>query len=380
MVGQGSAGSGLGNSLGAALSRWLGSGDYTVAENSIVQKTMKGSASIPAMHRTDQTIVVRHREFIQSISSSTNYAVRADLRLNPGLSQTFPWLSAIAANFQEYKIKGLVFHYVPTSGMATGSNTALGSVMIQTAYRATDSTPGTKYELLNEFWSNECMPSEAMVHPLECKTSESVLSSRYIRDGATTDDLMFYDYGRTTVAVQGQQTSGQIVGDLWVTYEVELKKPRLFATLGRAVRSLRASTTTATVLRPYNGMVITDNSFVGDFTLSSLADNTFRLNIPAGNAGSYIWTTILVGTTLTSSGVPVAAGTNTTVMLNEAEGVAGPTLATSGIRSVLTVGFFIGDPTTGSSIEVTGVTHTAVALSGVYAYVTASDRDYTTVL
>ena len=160
MVGHPAAGASVGNSLGASLSRWLGSGDYTVKENSILTQTMRGSASVPSMHRTDQTIVVRHREFIGVISGATAFQIRYELPLNPGLSSTFPWLSQIAANYQEYRFKGIVFHYIPTSGMVTGANPALGSVMMQTVYRANDEEPTSKYELLNEYWSNESMPCD----------------------------------------------------------------------------------------------------------------------------------------------------------------------------------------------------------------------------
>ena len=38
-----------------------------------------------------------------------------------------------------------------------------------------------------------------------------------------------YDLGVTHVAVSGQQANDVVLGDLWVTYEVELKKPILYS-------------------------------------------------------------------------------------------------------------------------------------------------------
>ena len=222
------AGSGVGTSLGAALSKWLGSGDYTVGSNSIVQRAVKGSDSVPYMHNNGQTVVIRHKEFIGEISGSTSFVVRDSFILNPGNSRTFPWLSSIATGFQEYRFKGIVFHYVPSSGSAvSGTNAALGTVMMQTSCRANDAPPASKVELLNEFWSSEAIPSEPFCHPIECDPKENPFNVMYVRSGEIpgVDSQLLYDLGTTHVCVSGQQASNNVLGDLWVTYEVELKKP-----------------------------------------------------------------------------------------------------------------------------------------------------------
>lgn len=240
LIGMPSSGAAVGSGLGAALSRWLGSGDYQVSANSMVS-SMKASGSIPMMHKNDQTVVVRHKEFIGEIRSSINYAVRYSLELNPGVEQTFPWLSNIARNYQEYRFKGVIFHYVPTSGSAIAStNNALGSVMLQTSYRATDSAPDTKRELLNEYWSTETSPAETTCHPIECNPAENPFNVQYVRqtDIPAGDNLLLYDLGRTYVAVSGQQANDVVLGDLWVTYEVELKKPVLYSNVTNSLGNL----------------------------------------------------------------------------------------------------------------------------------------------
>lgn len=217
------AGATVGHGLGAALSRWLGMGDYSVHQNTIVQRA---SSSIPNMHKNDQTVVIRHREYIGPISGTSGFTVAYELPLNPGLQGSFPWLSGIAQNFQEYKIRGAVYHYVPTSGMAiSGTNSALGSVMMQTSYRATETAPASKTEMLNEYWANEVVPSDTMAHPIECDPKENPFAVHYVRSIAVPgSELLLYDMGKTFVATQGMQGTN-VVGDLWVTYEVELKKP-----------------------------------------------------------------------------------------------------------------------------------------------------------
>jgi len=134
----------------------------------------------------------------------------------------------LAANFQEYRFRGIVFHYVPSSGNAVSStNPALGTVMFQTSYRASDTAPTSKLELLNEYWASENVPNEPFCHPIECDPKENPFNIQYVRTGdvPTGDSRLMYDLGVTHVAVQGMQTTGNIVGDVWVTYEVELKKP-----------------------------------------------------------------------------------------------------------------------------------------------------------
>ncbi len=195
------------------------------------------------MHESGQSIIVRHREFLGEVVSSTSFTVQGSYKINPGLSATFPWLSRIATSYQQYAIKGMVFHYVPTSGSAIAStNNALGSVMLQTSYRVTDDAPTSKVELLNEYWSTEVVPSETTCHPIECDPKENPFSIHYVRSSLalpTDENALMYDLGVTHVCTSGQQTNGVVLGDLWVTYEIELKKPivasDVTSNIGRAV-------------------------------------------------------------------------------------------------------------------------------------------------
>jgi hypothetical protein len=168
-----------------------------------------------------------HKEFIGTITGSINFTLKKEIALNPGLAGSFPWLSRIADSFQEYEIKGMIFHYVPTSGNISATSPALGAVMMQTSYRASDIAPATKSELLNEYWSSEAVPCAAFSHAIECDPKENPFQVHYIRSTGvpTGDSKLLYDYGKTFVATQGMQADGVTVGDLWVTYDIELKKP-----------------------------------------------------------------------------------------------------------------------------------------------------------
>jgi hypothetical protein len=251
------AGGVIGNSLAGALSRWIGAGDYSINNNSIVQKSLKAASSIPLMHVDSQSIVVRHKEYLGEVKSSQGFAVQQSYPLNPGMSTTFPWLSGIAVKFQEYKIRGLVFHYIPTSGSAVSStNAALGSVMLQTSYRATDALPGSKVEILNEYCSNEVVPCDSMAHPIECDPKENPFNVQYVRSRSVPagETQLMYDLGITHLAVAGSQSATPVVlGDLWVTYEIELKKPILASNVTSDISSGNAVITTGLSAASYYG-------------------------------------------------------------------------------------------------------------------------------
>jgi len=229
VIGMPAYGAGAGKGLGAALSKWLGSGDYTVGTNSLVAKARNGT--IPAMHNAGQSVIVRHKEFLGDVYSGTGsptaFTVANSYALNPGLAASFPWLSSVAANYQEYTWKGLVYHFCSTSGNATGANTALGTVAIATNYRSTAPSYTSRLTMLNEFFASDAKPSEDFVHPIECDPNENPFNVQYVRSSAVPagEDPKTYDLGVTTIATQGMQTANENVGELWVTYEVELRKP-----------------------------------------------------------------------------------------------------------------------------------------------------------
>jgi len=290
MLGQSSAGSALGTGLGAAISRWLGAGDYTVQQNSVVQSSLRASNSIPMMHNTGQTITVRHKEFIATINGSSAFQVQRFFVIQPGDQNTFPWMSGVASKFQQYRIKGMVFHYVPTSGYAvSGANPAIGSVMMQTSYRANDNPPTSKVEMLNEYWASESSPAETFCHPIECSPQENPFSIHYVRNNAivANDSPLLYDLGVTYVATQGMQSSGNPVGDLWVTYEVELSKPIVASSvIDNTSSALLSSTTGITSTNPLGTLTLSASGQ----TLPITVTGGKTIQFPTGRLGDYMVT------------------------------------------------------------------------------------------
>jgi len=208
------------NGTGWLSSIW-GSGDY---------RTNFGT-TIPAFPAT--TTVITHREYLQDITSSANAgAFKIDsFSLNPGLQGSFPWLSAIANNYEEYEISGMVYEFKTTSGTSVAStNTALGSVILTTQYDPTKPVFTDKQEMENYEFSQSGAPFENILHAVEAKKSLSPVKLLYIRDGTlstTGNDLRWTDFGRFSIATVGMQGANVNLGELWVSYKILLRKPRL---------------------------------------------------------------------------------------------------------------------------------------------------------
>ncbi|APG76267.1 hypothetical protein 2 [Changjiang tombus-like virus 9] len=315
MIGQGAAGSAVGTGLGAAVSRWLGQGDYSVTSNSV----LRAATTVPSMHKNDQTVVVRHKEFVGELRGNQNFTVAYRYSLNPGIALTFPWLHSIAAQYSEYRIRGMVFHYVPTSGASVASsNTALGSVMFQTSYRASENPPGSKIEMMNEYWASEGRPCDEFCHPIECDPKENPFNVQYVRTGGLPagENLLMYDLGTTTVAVTGMQTTGTVLGDIWCTYEVELKKPKLTGLNTEATRSLYSNSSTG----------ITNANPLGSGPVLSTIDGVSavgsQITFPGNLDGKYVVVLTISGFTAAGGVTVMTSGPATLTSLAQAQGSA----------------------------------------------------------
>jgi len=156
--------------------------------------------------------------------------------------------------------------------------------MLQTSYRSTDAAPTNKVEMLNEYCSNEVVPSETMAHPIECDPKENPFNVLYVRTGdiPSGDTKMMYDLGLTHVAVSGQLAAGNVIGDLWVTYEVELKKPLIASNV---TSSSLAGSLDVTGTMTGNTLFSGTKTQFGTMTISSTG-NAFYL--PKGSVGTWL--------------------------------------------------------------------------------------------
>jgi len=224
MVGAPGIGAAIGKGGAALLANSIfGKGDYKIKRNSIVS----GGGGVPIFRNGGRTIVISRREYIGDLISSVGFSSRT-ITINPGLSEFSNWLSGIAPSFEQYVLHGMLVEFVPTCGDAISStNNAMGVVALATQYNVARDPFGDLIEMENTMYSNAGKPSERILHPIECEPSESTESVKYVRTGGlkANEDARFYDWGRVTIATAGMQAAGINIGQIWVTWEIELLKP-----------------------------------------------------------------------------------------------------------------------------------------------------------
>lgn len=220
----GVVGSGLGHLAQGLIKHITGFGDYSVRVNSLMGD---GFSPPELINLSKNSVCLRHREYIGDISASEAFSVQG-YDINPGMQATFPWLSGVANNFEEYMFTGMIFEFKTLSAdYTTASSAALGYVAMATQYNSLLPDFEDKVHLENYEFSNSAKPSETFVHPIECARGLNPVSQLYVRTGPVPQnaDQRLYDLGRFQIATGGNTGTG-ILGELWCTYEVCLYKPR----------------------------------------------------------------------------------------------------------------------------------------------------------
>lgn len=234
---------GIGENIGALIGKgaqhyfkaMTGFGDYKVHQNSLMPSA--STMDPPVMHNAkDNVTIIRHREYLGDIQDSNATFTRQSFPINPGLNSTFPWLSSIAGQFEQYEMRGLVFEFKSLSSDAvlnSAGSPGLGYVCMATEYNSHNPDFLSKRDMENHEFAVSNKPSISFLHPVECKKSLTTIPTQYVRQGALTnnEDILLYDLGKFQIAVGGMQGSGEgVAGELWVTYEIALLKPILTST------------------------------------------------------------------------------------------------------------------------------------------------------
>lgn len=236
-LGASKLGSKLGSSAGRAIAKVIGHGDYHVTNSNIRNTLIPPGDSPPQFSNvSNREVRIQHREYIQDVLSASGSTPtvfdtsNGPFPINPGETKTFPWLSSVAGNFECYRLNGMLFEFKTTSADALNStNTALGTVVMATSYNAANKTFLSKQQMENYEYAQSCKPSESMCHYIECAKSLNPLSELYVRIGdiPSGQSPQLYDVGYFNIATVGMQAANVNLGELWVTYDITLFKPKL---------------------------------------------------------------------------------------------------------------------------------------------------------
>lgn len=269
--GLGSAGAAIGSKLGDWASDkvegFFGRGGYENAHimssgtegnsNSTHNSLINHSQGTISMHSGDDetnSIHITHSEFIGDIKpSSSNFETQYFLALNPGLPQSFPWLSNIAQFYEEYEFVQLMFTI--KSMVTEGNSSAAGTVVIATQYNPMNAPFSTKQTMENYDYANSGKVTENLHHGIECDPRKRGGNQiEYIRTGSipANQDLKTYDHAVFQVSTNGALPS-LVIGELWVHYKVVLRKTKIpnFGQISRnnnATIALSGTNSTAAVI------------------------------------------------------------------------------------------------------------------------------------
>lgn len=298
----------IGKGLGAGaeqLIRWMtGLGDYEVQSNALLVQDPP-----PMVNDSNKGgTLIRHREYLSDVITSdvAGQFKLQSYRINPGLENCFPWLAQVASNYEQYSFEGLIFEFRSMSGDAiTGTNTALGSVVMATNYNTLEPNFDSKSAMENHEFGASCKPSCDMMHPIECAPKLTPVTELYVRTDAniipTDGDPRLYDWGNFQIATVGAQGTSVNLGELWCSYQVRLIKPRLYNSLGNyndIARLISSDFTDSNVL----GLTYSTTINTLGVTIEGAA-NTLRIPM-SGAPQTYIIELFWLGSSVTGGWVP----------------------------------------------------------------------------
>lgn len=224
---------------------YTGRGAYTT--NALV-KSSAGSLEVPEFRagRTNEVgaILVSRREFIRDIygpvsadgSASLPWEIQS-LSINPGLETSFPWLSQIAQNYDEYSFKQLIFTYRSTvTDVGNSSNGQCGTVIMAVDYNAAHPAFDNKQTMMEYIGAMSAKTTKSLLCGVECDPRKLVSDQFFVRANPVVvkEDAKTYDHGLFQLALANVPTElrNQALGELWVSYTVELRKPKFYSARG----------------------------------------------------------------------------------------------------------------------------------------------------
>lgn len=224
----------MGASVGTALSQLFGHGDYQIQSNSLMsamagQPDPNAGPIVPVFSEDGKRgIRVVEREFLGDISSSgtlisgSSTFGNQNFPINPQNNSTFPWLSVIAAQFDQWEPNGLVFEFVSSSSEFNGTSQALGTVIMATDYDTQDPTFTSKLQMENCDYACSVKPSNNLNHGIECAVAQRPTKVLYTTPRSATPQ--FSTLGNFQIATVGCNTTNAKLGELWVSYDITFFK------------------------------------------------------------------------------------------------------------------------------------------------------------
>ncbi len=181
------------------------------------------TSRMPRKFSTMRNCRIIHEELITPLSGYSSFTIGASLSINPGLAQTFPWLSTQAVGWEQYRFNYLEFVYVPRS--ATSRD---GVISMAPDYDAADTAPLTEAIMSTYEGYVQGTPWSEHVCRLGPRKMFSMGNHKFVRTSALSAnlDVKTYDAGNFYFATADVNPTG-VIGRLYVRYDVEFLNPQL---------------------------------------------------------------------------------------------------------------------------------------------------------
>lgn len=275
-IGMGNAGAALGDRLGdlaadaigpgfsraadiagSMVQKYAGRGAYVT--NDIVAGGTIGSSAIPEFAQTsDGGITVSSKEYVADVFAPRQASAFANMTfpINPGMEKTFPWLCQLAENYDEYELVQCIFTYKSTVADFASTSGQVGQVIMATQYNSAQAPFADKQTMMQYAYACSGKTSQDMLQGVECDPSKlSGPAGRFVRNGPVPagyfGDINNYDHAVLNLAVTDCPATyaGQQMGELWVSYTVNLRKPKFVTAMGWGIsRDYFCNRTNASVL------------------------------------------------------------------------------------------------------------------------------------
>ena len=200
----------------------------SVAAPVAISRTITGSR--PKFTRSQGSVTVTHRELVAQISNTSALQVNGGqipniYRLNPSNGLLFPWLSTMAANFDQYRFNAVHLEYVPLC-----ATTETGRVAMYFDKDSQDPEPRDRVELANMAHLNEGSPWA------EGRLRVPIDNVKRFTNDSNTSDPKLLDLGQIGFATYGGGSANP-VGDIFISYTVTFFEPQPSAGLVQTLQT-----------------------------------------------------------------------------------------------------------------------------------------------
>lgn len=220
-----------------------GIGAYDVATNDLVNGGQTNNFQAPTFAPASDTgtILMTNREYIANVygPDTSGFSVQS-YELNPGLEATFPFLAQIAANYSEYAFLQLMFSYKSSVSEFQTTTGVAGQVLTATQYNTDEAPFSDKQSMMVYHGAASSKSTGNIIAGVECAANKLAGShGKYVRHQGLPrgEDQKEYDLGRFSIATVDfpQVLQNQAIGELWVSYTVALRRPKLTVSRGLAI-------------------------------------------------------------------------------------------------------------------------------------------------